>query len=58
MARPVKEISRDKRASVRLDYDEYSMLLDIQSETGEDFSEILRDSLRFYYNYFKAIRSE
>jgi len=58
MARPIKEDSRDRRVSARLDRDEYSMLLDMQSETGEDFSEILRDSLRFYYNYFKAIRSE
>ena len=58
MARPAKEDSRDRRVSVRLDYSEYSMLLDIQSETGEDFSEILRESLQFYYNYFKAIREK
>lgn len=56
MARPKSENSRNRVARVRLNDEEYSMLLDIQSETGELFSEFIRNAIRFYYNFIKKTK--
>jgi hypothetical protein len=55
MARPKIENPKNKIVTVRLTEAEYETLLEVQSRTGDEFSEILRKALQFHNNYSKAI---
>lgn len=55
MGRPKIENPKNKIVTVRLTEAEYETLLEAQSRTGDDFSEILRKALQFHSNYSKAI---
>ena len=56
MGRPKSESSKNRAVKARLSEEEYSMMLEIQSETGELFSEFIRKAIRFYYNFYRKTR--
>jgi uncharacterized protein (DUF4415 family) len=49
VGRPKKENAKDKVVHVRLDEDDFGMILDVSTDTGESYSDIMRKALRFYY---------
>lgn len=56
MARPKTDNSRNRSITIRINEEEYSMMLDVQSENGASISEIIRKAIRFYYNFIKRTR--
>lgn len=51
--RPKKENNRKKKIDVRVNEDEFEMILYFSNETGENYSDVVRKALRTYYNLKK-----
>lgn len=49
--RPVSENARRKTHTVRFDEEEEAMIRHIEIETGVNISDIIRKSIRLFYNF-------
>lgn len=51
LGRPKKAKTKDTKITTRFGEDEFGMILDVSMDTGENYSDIIRKAVRYWYRF-------